>query len=77
MTDTQLLDEKVKESGYKIGFIIDKLGISRAAFDKKKKNVIPFKGSEVYVLCDLLKLSDAQKNAIFFAENVEPQTTQA
>ena len=75
MVNTELLDEKIKESGYKISYIIDKLGISRQAFDKKRKNEYPIKGSEVYVLCDLLRLSDDVKEAIFFAENVEQQTT--
>lgn len=71
MVNTQLLDEKMKESGYKIGFIVSKLGISRQAFDKKRKNKYPFKGAEVYVLCDLLRLSDDAKTQIFFANNVE------
>lgn len=75
MVNTQLLDEKIKESGYKIGYIIDKLGISRQAFDKKRKNEYRFKGAEIYVLCDLLKLPDNTKEHIFFADDVEQQTT--
>ena len=75
MVNTQLLDEKMRESGYKVGFIVDKLGISRQAFDKKKKNERPFRGAEVYVLCDILNLSDDVKSRIFFADNVERQTT--
>ena len=75
MVNTQLLDEKMRESGYKVGIIVDKLGISRQAFDKKKKNERPFRGAEVYVLCDILNLSDDAKSRIFFADNVERQAT--
>lgn len=65
MTNTQLLDDKIKNSGLKIGFIIDKLGISRTAFDKKKKNEIAFRASEIYVLCDLLNISEDEKTDFF------------
>ena len=65
MTDTQLLEDKIKSSGLKIGYIVDKLGISRQAWDKKKKNEIPFRAAEVYVLCDLLNISDEDKPKFF------------
>ena len=63
--DTELLEEYIDRSGYKLGYIIDQLGISRQAFDKKMKNINQFRASEVYVLCDLLKINDADKNKIF------------
>lgn len=64
--DTQLLDEKIKESGLRVDFIISKLGISPTAFYKKKSGATPFRGSEVYVLCDLLRIDDdAEKEKIF------------
>lgn len=65
MTDTQLLDDRIKSSGLKIGFIVGKLGISRQAFDKKKKNEIPFRAAEIYVLCDLLNIADEDKPKFF------------
>ena len=68
-----MLDDKITESGLKKGFIVEKLGISRQAFDKKKKNVYCFRGAEVYVLCDLLNIQDDEKEKIFFAQNVEQQ----
>lgn len=71
MVDTQLLDEKIYSSGIKVGHITNKIGISRQAFDRKKKNMLKFRVSEVYVLCDLLKLTDAEKERIFFASEVE------
>lgn len=65
MVNTQLLDEKIGESGLYIKFIIDKLGISRCGFDKKRKGKTPFRKSEIYVLCDLLHLSAEEEKVIF------------
>ena len=65
--DTELLDKAIEESGLRIQYIVDALGISRQAFDKKRKGAIAFRKSEVYVLCDLLKITDSDKRMqIFF-----------
>ena len=67
--DTTLLDKYINSSGYKVGFLCDTLGISRNAFDKKRRGINAFRASEVYVLCDLLKItSDIEKNKIFYPE---------
>lgn len=63
--DTALLDQAIKDSGLKTGFITEKLGISRQGFDKKRKGQISFRASEVYVLCDLLRLTEEAKSKIF------------
>lgn len=68
MVNTPLLDKCIDKSGLKIGYIIEKLGLSRNGFDKKRKGVTPFRTAEIYVLCDLLKLSEENKNNIFFAD---------
>lgn len=65
MVNTQMLDDAINESGLKISFIVDKLGISRQAFDKKRKGLTPFRASEVYVICDLCNIGDAAKPKIF------------
>lgn len=71
MVNTQLLDEKIKASGLRQDFIVDKIGISNQAFIKKKQNKIKFRCAEVYVICDLLHINDGEeKNSIFFAEEV-------
>lgn len=62
-----LLDEKIKLSGLKKGYIVEQIGISRNGFDKKCKGKTPFRGAEIYVLCDLLNISDSEKSSIFFA----------
>lgn len=63
--DGVLLDKYIENSGLKIGFIVEKLGISRQSFDKKRKGDTPFRASEVYVLCDLLNISGNDKPKIF------------
>lgn len=69
MIATQLLDVYIEKSGLKISFIVEKLGISRNAFDKKRKGITPFRVSEVYVLCDLLHISDEDKGKIFYPKS--------
>lgn len=64
--NTQLLDEKIESSGLKVNFIIEKLGISANGFYKKKNGEIPFRTAEVYVLCDLLHISDNSEKAKIF-----------
>ena len=76
MVNAQVLDCKIKESGLKIGYIIGQLGISRQAFDMKRKGVYPFKAAEIYVLCDLLHIEGNSREAIFFASDSEPQSTE-
>lgn len=63
--DTKLLDEYIETSGLRVGYIVDTLGISRQAFDMKRKGKYSFRASEVYVLCDLLKIPDDVKPQIF------------
>lgn len=64
--NTEKLDEKIEQSGYKIGYICDVMGISRAAFDKKRKGITPFRGSEIFVLCSLCNITDdSEKTDIF------------
>lgn len=63
--ETELLDEYIANSGLRIGFLCQQLGISRQAFDKKRKGINSFRGSEVYVLCDLLRINDDMKPKIF------------
>lgn len=66
LVDTDLLNKKIEASGLRVTFIVDTLGISRNGFDLKRKGKIPFRGSEMYCLCDLLKLSGEEKNKIFY-----------
>lgn len=71
MLNTQLLDEKINKSGFKVGYLVETLGLSRNGFDKKRKGKTPFRAAEIYVLCDLLNLSESDKMAVFYAQKVE------
>lgn len=70
MVDTQHLVKKIEDSGLKTGFIVSKLGISRQAFDFKKRNLRKFRTAEIYVLCDLLNIPEDERQSIFFADEV-------
>ena len=63
--DGELLDYYIDKSGYKLGHLIEKLGISRASWHKKKNGSVSFRAAEVYVLCDLLKIPDEDQSKIF------------
>ena len=75
MTNTNLLEQKIKESGYRIHFIAQKLGISYQALRNKITNSSQFSVPEMLLLCDLLKISDDLRGAIFFAESVDKTAT--
>jgi hypothetical protein len=67
MVDTQLLDDRIDDSGKKIAYLADKMGITVQAFRMKRKNLSEFTSDQVAVLCDELdikKLTDKEK--IFF-----------
>lgn len=67
--DTELLEDKISESGLKIDYIVENLGLSRQGFSKKRKGITPFKVAEVYVLCDLLNIENADKVKIFYPKS--------
>ena len=74
MVNTKLLNQKIKDSGLKKGFIADKLKLSRYGFYKKEHNVDGscFNLNEVASLCELLSITKlSEKESIFFAKEVE------
>lgn len=74
--DTELLKKAIVKSGLKLSYIVDTLGMSRQAFHKKQKGDTPFRQSEVYVICDLLKLNPEESSKIFFPEKLGDNQTQ-
>lgn len=70
MTNTQLLRDKMEQSGYKLRFIAAKLGISYQGFLNKVENKTEFTASEIQILYNLLDMDEADREAIFFALNV-------
>lgn len=76
MTNSDLLKQKIKESGLKIGFIVEKLDTSYGWFNKKLENEKDFTAAEIQMLCEILSITDlAERDRIFFAKNVEKYST--
>lgn len=71
MTNTKLLKSAIQRSGYKTGYIIEKLGISYQCFLNKINNRSEFKARELQILRELLNLRDEEWEEIFFANKVE------
>ena len=63
--NTKLLQQKIKDSGLKMGFIAEKLGRSRQALSDKIQGKTEFLPSEIRILCELLHLSDEERRLIF------------
>lgn len=70
MFDEKLFREKVEMSGVTITFIAEKVGISREALHRKLRKETEFKVSEVVKITNILKLTETERNNIFFAEKV-------
>lgn len=67
MTNSELLKETINESGLKLSFIAEKIGISRDSLYRKINNKTPFNQYEIAALCDVLKIVSSKKmDAIFF-----------
>ena len=72
MTNTVMLRERISESGLKLQYIAEKLGISRYALSMKLDNRREFKTSEVATLCELLGICCLEeKEEIFFKSKVD------
>ena len=72
MTNTALLKERIKDSGLKLIYIAQALGITRQQFSKKVNNQAAFNQYEIETLCKLLNIKSLRdKEAIFFAKNVD------
>lgn len=75
MTDSKLLREKIYLSGYRLRFVAEKCSLSYQGLQNKIDNVSVFTAPEIVALRDLLKLTDDDVNAIFFAADVAKAAT--
>ena len=75
MTNSILLNYKIKVSGFRHGFLADKLGLSRTGLYNKINNKTEFLASEIQVLSEILNLSPDERQAIFFAKEVDDLET--
>ena len=72
MTNSEMLKKIIDESGLKIGFIADYVGISRQLLWKKINNLTPFNQYEIDKMCDVLRITSLrQKESIFFCRDVD------
>lgn len=67
MTNVELLQEKLNNSGYKMTFVAKELGITYQALLNKLNNKSQFKVDEAKTLGILLHLTGAEVDRIFFA----------
>ena len=63
--DSDAIERYIENSGIRMNFLAQQLGISRQAFKRKCKGDIPFRVPEVYVMCDLLRIPESEKGKIF------------
>lgn len=75
MTDSAMLRKLIERSGYKQRYIAERLGITYQGFLKKLNNESEFKASEIQILYKLLGMTEAEREAIFFAGNVDNLST--
>lgn len=68
MTETKLLEKYITDSGYKRGYIAEKIGISRFSLAQKINNKSEFKANEIKTICSLLGIDSEERSVIFFAE---------
>lgn len=68
MTNTNLLEAKIKQSGLKKGYLAERIGVSRTTFYALLHNEAEFKASQIKTLCELLGIHDTETmQNIFFA----------
>lgn len=72
-TNTELLNKKIEDSGYKRAYLARMIGLKSAfGFAKKVNNETEFKPSEISILCKLLDIDTLEeKDRIFFAVEVD------
>ncbi len=68
MTNTKLLEERIRDSGKKKLFLAEKVGLSSAGFRNCCTNKAEFTARQIQILCDELNITSLkEKHAIFFA----------
>lgn len=72
MVDSKALKAKIDDSGLKLKYIAEQLGLSDYGFRLKLNGKHDFLTKEVAILCELLKITSLkEKELIFFAKRVE------
>ena len=70
MTNLELLEDKIYESGLKKGYIAARIGVSPSTFSALLSNKSEFKARQISAICEVLGIhDDAEIRAIFFNHN--------
>ena len=76
MTNTKVLKERIANSGLKLSFIAQYMGLSRTGLYNKNNNRRPFNQYEIDKLCQVLHIKTMEeKEVIFFARCVDRSST--
>lgn len=68
MVDTKKLEQMIRKSGLKKGYLAEQLGVSRATFCALLNNRTEFRASQIRTLCEILGIHDDETlRVIFFA----------
>lgn len=69
MTDTILLKKKIEESGLRLDYIYESLGISRVSLYNKLSGKTEFTLKEARKLCEILNITSLrERDSIFFSK---------
>lgn len=75
MTNLDMLKSKINESGMTVTAIARKCDMSRETLYNRFKKKGEFNASEIVALTNILHMSKEERDAIFFGEEVELNTT--
>ncbi|MCI8283963.1 MAG: XRE family transcriptional regulator [Firmicutes bacterium] len=75
MINLAMLNKKIKDSGMTIVAISAKSGILRETLYNKINGNVDFKASEILSLSKVLRLSNSERDKIFFANESESDST--
>lgn len=69
MTNWELLEKKIDESGLRRSFVYESVGITRSGWSHKRKIHGDFTQTQIKALCDVLRITRlSEKEQIFFAK---------
>lgn len=72
MTNSELLKKFIKDSGLKMTYIAQQMGISRAVLWRKINNLSSFDQYEIERICRIVGIKTSEDMiAVFFAQNVD------
>lgn len=76
MIDTKKLQGKMREKGMTLNTLSEKMKLSRTGLFNKIHGKKEFLCSEVQIICEYLSLNGEDVQSIFFAKNVEYNSTE-